>query len=243
MDFKLNTVAPQEIEKFSKNASHWWDETGPHAPLHRMNPARLSYIRDQICAHFNRDKSSRTPFEELKILDIGCGGGLICEPMARMGANVTGADADGSAIDSAKAHAAESKLDIAYENKAAEEIEKIFDVVLALEILEHVTNPENFVQACAKRLKPGGLIIFSTLNRTPKSFALGVVAAEYILRWVPRGTHEWKNFIKPSTLARHTRRAELKMLDISGLIFNPINGDFELSSSDIAVNYFMTCIK
>ncbi|MCB1531435.1 MAG: bifunctional 2-polyprenyl-6-hydroxyphenol methylase/3-demethylubiquinol 3-O-methyltransferase UbiG [Alphaproteobacteria bacterium] len=243
MSTQSSSVNQQEIGHFAKDAPNWWDENGPFKPLHRLNPARIGYIKEKICTHFERDAQSFTPFKKLSILDVGCGGGLVCEPMARLGADVTGADADAVAIEVAKAHAQESGLDITYENKPAEELNKKFDVVLALEIIEHVDHPEDFVQSCAKLVKPGGLVIFSTLNRTPKSFALGIVAAEYILRWVPQGTHSWKKFIKPSELSRMARAADLSPADIKGLMFNPITGDFQMSDSDIDVNYFLSATK
>lgn len=240
MSAKRSSINEQEIGQFSKDADKWWDENGPFKPLHRLNPTRLSYIKQQICAHYGLDAKAIQPFKKLNILDVGCGGGIVCEPMARMGGKVTGADADPVAIEVARAHAKESDLKITYENKPAEELGKTYDVVLALEIIEHVDHPAEFVENCAKLLKPGGIIIFSTLNRTPKSFALGIVAAEYILRWVPTGTHSWKKFIKPSELTKMIRQAKLKPTDISGLIFNPLSGDFEMSDTDIDVNYFIT---
>jgi 2-polyprenyl-6-hydroxyphenyl methylase/3-demethylubiquinone-9 3-methyltransferase len=238
-----STVLKEEIDKFSKDAGHWWDPKGPFAPLHRMNPARMTYIRQQICAHFGLSQTDLRPFEKLEILDIGCGGGLACEPLARLGAKMTGIDADPVSIDVAKEHAMQSGLNISYEMKAAENIKKTYDIVLALEIIEHVADPAQFVQTCAKLVKPGGMIIFSTLNRTPKSFALGIVAAEYILNWVPRGTHNWKSFIKPSELTRFIRAANLAPENISGVVFNPLKGDFEVSNRDIDVNYFISAVK
>jgi 2-polyprenyl-6-hydroxyphenyl methylase/3-demethylubiquinone-9 3-methyltransferase len=239
----MSSVAREEVEKFSKDAPQWWDEKGPFAPLHRLNPARLGYIRDQVCKHYELDSTSLKPFEGLKIIDIGCGGGLVCEPLARMGASVTGLDADKVAIDTAKAHAEQSGLSINYENKAAEDVTREYDVVLALEIIEHVADPHEFVESCAKLVKPGGMVIFSTLNRTPKSFALGIVAAEYILRWVPRGTHAWKKFIKPSELTRSLRNCYLEPKNVSGLIFHPFKNHFEISATDIDVNYLLTAVK
>jgi len=236
-----NTVDQKEIQAFSKDAAHWWDQDGPFKPLHRLNPVRLAYIKEQICAHYGRDALSLKPFTGLDILDVGCGGGLVCEPMARLGGSVTGADADAKAIEVAKEHAVLSGLEISYENKPAEQIEKKFDIVLALEIIEHVSDPAAFVKNCAALCKNGGLVIFSTLNRTPKSYALGIVAAEYILRWVPQGTHNWKKFIKPSELARHARDAELSPQQVQGLIFNPLKNEFAMSKSDMDVNYFMVC--
>ncbi len=237
------SVKQQEIAHFTKDAPRWWDESGPFAPLHKLNPVRLGYIKSQICMHFNCDPNSFTPLKGMNILDIGCGGGLVCEPVARLGGNITGIDADAAAIDVARDHAADSGLKIDYQVKAAEEIKKTYDVVLALEIVEHVTNVEDFVTSCAKLLKPGGLIIFSTLNRTPKSFALGIMAAEYILRWVPRGTHSWQKFVKPSELAKAARAAGIQPKDITGMVYNPLQGEFVLSNKDVDVNYFMSASK
>ncbi len=237
------SINPQEIEHFSKDSSYWWDEDGPFKPLHRLNPLRLSYIREQLERHYELTNEGQKPFKGLKILDIGCGGGLVCEPIARLGGNVTGIDADQNAVAVATDHAKKSVLKINYQNKAAEDIKSKFDVVLALEIIEHVNDVDGFVQNCVDLCKPGGIIIFSTLNRTPKSFALGIVAAEYIMRWVPRGTHQWKKFIRPSELAKMIRHAGGKETNVKGLFFNPVKGDFELSDQDISVNYFMTVKK
>jgi len=178
-----------------------------------------------------------------KEIHVGCGGGLVCEPLARLGANATGADADAQAIEVAKKHAKESGLKIKYENKPAEQIKKQFDVVLALEIIEHVSCPEDFVESVCALVKPGGLVIFSTLNRNPKSFLLGIIAAEYILKWVPKGTHSWKKFIKPSELSRYIRNAYLRPHDIKGLVFNPLKDEFSLSGNDLDVNYLLTAKK
>lgn len=261
-----NTVDQKEIQQFSKDSGQWWDESGPFAPLHRLNPVRLSYIKQQICGAFERDVNDLKALKGLDILDIGCGGGLVCEPLARLGANVTGADADAQAIDVASAHADESGLKIQYYNGSAESlldslrkrgssktIQKDpgfrrddvagFDVVLALEIIEHVQTPAEFVDSVSRLVKPGGLVIFSTLNRNPKSFLLGIVAAEYILRWVPKGTHSWKKFIKPSELARFARATGLKPHDVTGLIFNPVKDAFALSKHDLDVNYLLSAKK
>ncbi len=239
----MNTVLQSEVQKFSKDSAHWWDPNGPFKPLHRLNPVRLGYIKDQICSHYERDKNSLKPFRDLKIIDVGCGGGLVCEPMARLGAHVTGLDADVQAIDVAKDHAKQSGQKISYQNKTSDDIDEQFDVVLALEIIEHTQDQGYFVKSCSNLVKPGGLIIFSTLNRTAKSFALGIIAAEYILNWVPKGTHEWKKFVKPSELARFIRQASLKPQNISGLIFNPLNGEFQMHNNDVDVNYFLTATK
>ena len=238
-----NSIDKKEIDNFSKDAAHWWDANGPFKPLHRLNPVRLGYIKEQICKHYGRDFMALKALEGLSVLDVGCGGGLVCEPLARLGADVSGADADPVAIDVANDHAAQSGLNITYYNKPAEQIDQKYDVVLALEIIEHVSDPAVFVANVAKLCKPGGLVIFSTLNRTPKSFALGIVAAEYILRWVPAGTHSWKKFIKPHELARFGRLAGLTPDNTSGLIYNPLEGNFTLSARDMDVNYFMSMTK
>lgn len=239
----MSSVDAAEIENFSKDADRWWDENGPFKPLHELNPVRLSYIKRQICTHYDKDEKDLKSLKGLSILDVGCGGGLVCEPLARMGAKVTGADADPMAISTAKAHADGAGLKIEYLNKPAEEIKKKFDVVLALEIIEHVQDPEEFVHSISNLCKPGGLVIFSTLNRNPKSFLLGIVAAEYILRWVPRGTHSWQKFVKPSELARMARPAALSPKNITGLIYNPVRSEFVLSNTDLDVNYLMALKK
>ena len=235
----MSSIDAQEIENFSKDAGQWWDENGPFKPLHKLNPVRLSYIKAQICKAFERNIDDLKALKGLNILDVGCGGGLVCEPLARLGGNVTGADADAQAIEVAQGHAKASGLQIDYLNKPAEEIDQQFDVVLALEIIEHVADPQSFVESVAKLVKPGGLVIFSTLNRNPKSFLLGIVAAEYILRWVPQGTHSWKKFVRPSELAKLGRAAGIEPQDITGLIFDPLKNEFRLSKSDLDVNYLL----
>ncbi len=234
-----SSVNQREIEHFAADAARWWDVDGPFKPLHRLNPVRMQYIKERICAHYGLDYKSLNALSDLSVIDVGCGGGLVCEPMARMGADVTGIDADAVAISVATSHAEENGLDIDYLNKAAEDVQEQFDVVLALEIIEHVNDPQDFVAMCSRFLKPGGIIIFSTLNQTPKSFAFGIVAAEYLLQWVPRGTHNWKKFVKPATLARMMRAGGLAPEDTCGLVFNPIKNEFLLSAHDLDVNYFI----
>lgn len=233
------SINPREIEHFTRDSARWWDEDGPFRPLHRLGPLRLRYLTGRIENRFG------SPPSGLRVLDIGCGGGLVCEPLARLGADVTGIDADGQAIAVAQEHAKLSGLKINYAATTAENLldrGKAYDVVLALEIVEHVSDLNGFVSSCAALCKPGGLLIFSTLNRTPQSFALGIVAAEYILRWVPRGTHDWKKFVRPSELAAASRRAALNPAGIQGYVFNPLAGEFGLSDN-VAVNYFLVAEK
>lgn len=239
----MNTVNAKEIQNFSKDSAHWWDVNGPFKPLHRLNPVRLSYIKTQICKTFDRDTMSLKPYDGLDILDVGCGGGLVCEPMARLGATVTGIDADENAIHIATKHAQEQDLNIVYKATSSDVLmneEKKYDVVLALEIIEHVDGREAFIESISRLCKPDGLIIVSTLNRTAKSYALGIVAAEYILGWVPQGTHDWKKFVKPSELNRLLKDQSITPYDMSGLAFNPLKNEFYLAPKDLDVNYFMS---
>lgn len=234
------TIDEKEINHFAKDSNAWWDENGPFKPLHRLNPLRMKYIKEQICTHFDRNFDDLDALDDLNIVDIGCGGGLACESLVRMGANVTGIDADRNAINTAQAHAQDSQLDIKYICGDAQNVKEEFDIVLALEVIEHVTDAEAFLKICKDKLKPNGLLIVSTLNRTKKSYALGIIAAEYILRWVPRGTHSWNKFVKPSEIAALTRSLDLTPYNITGLIFNPIKNEFELSETDLDVNYLMS---
>lgn len=233
-NFCMTRTNADEIHHFETMADQWWDVDGPAKPLHKLNPTRIAYIKRQICAHFGTDM-----IEGKKILDVGCGGGLVCEPLAALGATVTGIDAGEKAIESAKAHAKDSGLNITYKCETSDTHKGKYDVILALEIVEHMDDVEAFIASLTKLLKKDGMLIFSTLNRTPKSFSLGIVAAEYIMRWLPRGTHDWKKFIKPSELAAYAKNNGLQVRDITGLIYNPLTDQFSLSEKDIAVNYFM----
>lgn len=236
---QTSTINQTEIDHFTKDSAKWWDETGPFAPLHKLNPTRLTYLKQQIENRFDSLKN-------LDILDIGCGGGLVSEPLTRLGASVTGIDGDAQAIQVAKDHAEQNNLKINYLTGDAEQLlksKKRFDVVLALEIIEHVSNPESFTALLTQLVKPNGIIIMSTLNRTPQSYALGIVAAEYILGWVPKGTHTWSKFLKPSELNSMLRCHNFGITDITGLTYNPISQNFELSNSKVAVNYFITAQK
>lgn len=233
-----SSINPSEIAHFQKDSLHWWDEDGAFAPLHRMNPHRILYIKQQIMAHFDCDS-----LQDINILDVGCGGGLVSEPLSRLGANTLGIDADEQAIAVATNHAEQTGASARYQQTSVEDVTDTYDVVLALEIVEHVNDPQAFIQACASRVKPGGILILSTLNRTTKSFLGGIVAAEYLLRWVPQGTHDWKKFLKPSELARMVRDCDLTEKDVSGINFNPISGEFSLHSSKICVNYLLSATK
>lgn len=239
----MNTVDAKEIQNFSKDAARWWDVDGPFAPLHRLNGTRLQYLRGQIDHHYGCDGRDLTPYKKLSILDIGCGGGLVCEPMSRLGASVTGIDADKEAIAAAKAHAEQSGLSINYQALTTADIKTKFDVVLALEVIEHVSDTTQFMKDVAALVKPGGLVIVSTLNRTAKSYALGIVAAEYILRWVSPGTHSWKKFLKPSEVSRLMRGVGLTPKNIQGMVYHPLNKEFLLSANDTDVNYFIAAVK
>lgn len=237
------SVADEEIAQFSRHAEDWWNPDGVFRPLHRLNPVRLEYIRDQACAHFKRPIDKRYSLKGLRVLDVGCGGGILSEPLARMGADVTGLDASLESITVAKQHAKDSGVKIDYRCDNIEELARgkmRYDLITALEIVEHVADLDAFIKPLTGLLKPDGLLIMSTLNRTPKSFLLGIVAAEYILNWVPRGTHSWKKFLRPSELAHRLEKCDMRVTDLTGLIFNPLRGAFELSARDLDVNYLLT---
>jgi 2-polyprenyl-6-hydroxyphenyl methylase/3-demethylubiquinone-9 3-methyltransferase len=241
-----STIDAAEVRQFEALAAEWWDESGPMKPLHQLNPVRLGYLKSRICPHFKCKESSFTPFTGLHMLDVGCGGGLVTEPLRRLGADVTGIDAGAENIKIAKKHAQMHDLDIHYAATTVEKMAatgKTFDVVTALEIIEHVADPALFISACCRLVKKNGLLVFSTLNRTPKSYLLGIIAAEYILRWVPAGTHDWKKFVRPSELARPLEAQGFEITDISGLVYNPLRRAFGLSTTDMDVNYFLTAKK
>ncbi|AUH64699.1 bifunctional 2-polyprenyl-6-hydroxyphenol methylase/3-demethylubiquinol 3-O-methyltransferase UbiG [Paracoccus zhejiangensis] len=238
-----SSVDPAELAKFEAMAAEWWDPNGKFKPLHMLNPTRLDYIISRIGAEFGRDARSLRPFEGLRLLDIGCGGGLLTEPMARLGAEVVGADAVERNISVASLHAEQQGLEIDYRATTAEALADAgerFDAVLALEIVEHVADPAAFVATCAALTKPGGVMIVSTLNRTPKSFGAAIIGAEWIMRWLPKGTHEWHRFITPEELAGMMAAAGMPAVDRRGMVFNPIRWDWSLSERDLSVNYIMT---
>lgn len=242
----LSTIDPAEVAKFEAMAAEWWDPTGKFRPLHQMNPCRLDYITAQIAAEFDRDLKTPEPFAGLRLLDIGCGGGLLSEPMARLGATVVGADAAPRNIPVAQLHAEQSGLVIDYRNTTAEELAAAgerFDVVLNMEVVEHVADPQAYLTACQTLLKPGGLMICSTLNRNPKSFLMAIVGAEHIMRWLPKGTHDWKKFITPDELYELIRKAGLQPVDRKGMVFNPVSWGWSLSPRDLTVNYVTASVK
>ena len=233
-----NTVDHAEIERFSALADAWWDPEGDFRPLHRFNPVRLEYIRGQICTHFDRDPLNLRTLEGLSVLDIGCGGGLLSEPMSRLGANVTGIDASEKNIKIAKIHSKKSNLKINYRTSSPEKFltEKKFDVVLNMEIVEHVDDLNFFIKQSSNYLKKNGLMFIATINRTLESYIFAIVGAEYILRWLPIGTHEWTKFVKPSELNNFSKKNSLEFKKIDGIKFNPILNEWKVSK-DHAVNY------
>ncbi len=235
------TVDQDEVARFSRLAGEWWDPRGPMAALHKFNPVRLAYIRDRAAEHFGRDSTKLDSLKGLRILDIGCGGGILCEPLARLGASVVGADPSEKNIAVARRHAAQSGLAIDYRDATAEalaEAGEIFDVVLAMEVVEHVTDVGQFIGRAAALVKPGGLLFVATLNRTAKSFALAIVGAEYILRWLPRGTHQWDKFVTPNELEIAIERSGLRISGETGVIYNLLADCWQLSR-DMDVNYMV----
>ena len=242
----VTTVDPAEVAKFEAMAAEWWDPAGKFRPLHMLNPCRLDYICTQVAAEFGRDLRADRPFAGLRLLDIGCGGGLLAEPMARLGADVVGADAAAGNIPVARVHAAQSGLVIDYRHTTAEALAAAgeqFDVVLNMEVVEHVSDPLAYLTACHDLLKPGGLMVCSTLNRNPKSWLVAIVGAEHVMRWLPKGTHDWKKFITPDELHDLITRAGLDPVDRMGMVFNPVSWSWRLSDRDLSVNYVTTSLR
>jgi 2-polyprenyl-6-hydroxyphenyl methylase/3-demethylubiquinone-9 3-methyltransferase len=236
-----SSIDPAEVAKFSAMAEEWWDPTGKFAPLHKFNPVRLGFIRDVAAEHFGRDSKSLRPFEGLSLLDIGCGGGLLCEPMARLGFSVLGADASERNVKTAAAHATASGLTIDYRATAAESLVaegRVFDVVLNMEVVEHVADLSAYLSACAGLVKPGGVMFVATLNKTLKALALAKIGAEYVLGWLPRGTHDWNRFVEPPKLRRMLEESGLNILKTQGVAFDPLAWDWRLSN-DVDVNYMV----
>ncbi|PQV57140.1 3-demethylubiquinone-9 3-methyltransferase [Defluviimonas denitrificans] len=246
MSPETSSVDTAEVAKFEAMAAEWWDPEGKFKPLHMMNPVRLDYIARQIAAEFGRDLKAPRPFEGLRLLDIGCGGGLLSEPMARLGAKVVGADAAERNIPVARVHAEAQDLPIDYRHTTAEALVaggESFDVVLAMEIVEHVADPAAFVATCHALLSPGGLMIASTINRNAKSFMAAIVGAEWVMRWLPKGTHDWAKFITPEELTGMIARAGLDPVDRKGFVFNPVSWQWSISDRDLSVNYVAAGVR
>ncbi|UTP40673.1 bifunctional 2-polyprenyl-6-hydroxyphenol methylase/3-demethylubiquinol 3-O-methyltransferase UbiG [Phenylobacterium sp. LH3H17] len=246
MTAAATSIDPDEVERFSRIAAEWWDPRGKFAPLHKFNPVRLTFIREQALVRFGRDAAARRPFEGLRLLDIGCGGGLLSEPMTRLGFAVTGVDASPRNIGTAAAHADEQGLSIDYRASTAEDLlaagEPAFDVILNMEVIEHVADPGAYLRDCARLLAPGGLMIVATLNRTLKAFALAKVGAEYVLRWLPAGTHDWNKFLKPEELRGFLEGEPVAVQGPFGVAYDPLGGRWS-RSSDCDINYMMTVTR
>ncbi|MCK9907659.1 bifunctional 2-polyprenyl-6-hydroxyphenol methylase/3-demethylubiquinol 3-O-methyltransferase UbiG [Microbacteriaceae bacterium K1510] len=239
------SVNTAEIERFSRMAADWWSPRGPMAALHKLNPVRVGYIRDEVAAHFGRDGRKLDCLKGLRMLDIGCGAGILSEPLARLGAEMVGADPAEENIEVARAHAEDGELSIDYRATTAEDLAEAgerFDVVLAMEVVEHVVDVNDFIRTCASMVKPGGLLVGATLNRTLKSFALAIVGAEYVLRWVPRGTHQWDKFVTPQEFESAIELNGLRVIGERGVVFNPFADRWQLSS-DMDVNYMLVAAR
>jgi len=240
----MSTVDAAEIAKFSRLSAEWWDPNGRMAPLHKINPVRLAYIRDAVCRRLGRNNRSLDCLDGLRVVDIGCGAGLLCEPLAHLGADVVGVDPSASNIEAARLHARRGDLLIDYRCGSTEDMSanERFDVVLAMEVVEHVANVGIFVRRCATLLRPGGILVAATLNRNWKSFAFAIVGAEYVLGWLPRGTHDWSRFVTPDEFSRHLQDSGLTVTEQAGLVYNPIADRWRLSA-DMDVNYMIAAVE
>jgi 2-polyprenyl-6-hydroxyphenyl methylase/3-demethylubiquinone-9 3-methyltransferase len=238
---RRTTIDTGEVAHFSALAAEWWNPNGKFRPLHKFNPVRLAYIRDAIAARFGRDPHAARPFEGLRILDIGCGGGLLCEPMARLGAEVVGADASATNIEVAKLHAEQSGVSIDYRNTTAEDLADAgerFDVVLNMEVVEHVSDVEFYIAKCAEMVKPGGVMFIATINRTLKALGLAIIGAEYVLRWLPRGTHQFGKLVRPEELEKALAPTGMQIIDRTGVVYHPLADRWQVSK-DMDVNYMV----
>jgi 2-polyprenyl-6-hydroxyphenyl methylase/3-demethylubiquinone-9 3-methyltransferase len=239
------TINTEEVEKFGRMAEEWWDPKGKFKPIHKFNPVRLAYIREHALSHFGKDSSVRRPLEGLRVLDIGCGGGLLCEPLARLGATVVGADAAERNIEVARLHAAQSELNIDYRATTSETLAAAgeqFDIVLNMEVVEHVDNVPLYMKSCADLVAPGGLIFTATINRTLRALGLAIFGAEYVLRWLPRGTHSYEKFLTPDEIRALLTRNGLKVTDQTGVVYHPLADDWRMSP-DMGVNYMVLAEK
>lgn len=239
------TIDTDEVAKFGAMAEEWWSPNGKFKPIHKFNPVRLAYIRDHAIAHFGKDAGARRPLEGLRVLDIGCGGGLLCEPMARLGATVVGADAAERNIKIAQIHAAQSDLEIDYRATTAEDLAasgEQFDIVLNMEVVEHVSDVPLYMKSCAQLVRPGGLMVVATINRTARAFALAIVGAEHVLRWLPVGTHSYDKFLTPEEITALVERNGMKVTDRTGVVYNPLRDTWR-QAPDMAVNYMLLAEK
>ncbi|MFQ5954683.1 MAG: bifunctional 2-polyprenyl-6-hydroxyphenol methylase/3-demethylubiquinol 3-O-methyltransferase UbiG [Kiloniellales bacterium] len=240
------SVDPAEVARFSAMAEEWWDPGGGLKPLHKLNPVRLAFIRDRVAGHYRRDPLAHRPLDGLRLVDVGTGGGLLAEPMTRLGARVTGIDVAEDNVRMAQVHAREGGLDIDYRVSTAEALAQAgetFDVVLNMEVVEHVADRGGFLDACCRLVRPGGVMVVATLNRTAKAFALAIVGAEYVLRWLPVGTHRWSRFVRPSELAAGLRRSGLDVVELTGVVYNPLSDRWHLAPGDVDVNYMAFAVK
>ncbi len=240
-----STVDAAEVEKFSRMAAEWWNPDSKFKPLHKFNPVRLSYIKGRACTHFGLDPSSTEPLAGLRLLDIGCGGGLLCEPMARLGATIVGVDPSETNIGIASLHAEQSGLEIDYRKTTAEELRsagETFDIILNMEVVEHVADVDTYLTECSAMVRPGGLMFVATINRTLKALALAIVGAEYVLRWLPRGTHQYDKLVRPDEVRDPVVRSGLAIIDETGVVYNPLSDQWRLSE-DMDVNYMMLAAR
>ncbi len=243
---QIGSDDPEELAKFNALAESWWDPIGVFAPLHQMNRTRLGFIKDEACRHFGLNSTDMAPFDGLRVVDVGCGGGLLCEPMARLGATVIGLDAGERNIEIARSHRDKAGLEIDYRIGTAEMLAaqgERFDMVLNMEVVEHVGDVDVFLRACSELTRPNGLMFVSTINRTKKAFLMAIVGAEYLLRWVPRGTHDWQRFVRPAELRRALGKGGVDLTRLSGMIYDPVAADWRLKGGNLAVNYLGVGIK